>query len=197
LARPKENLSKLTINQLETLTGSHYRAIKKVLSEAGIEPVEMDDNSIYYNPIEALPVIFESQGLRSRKYSPMDDPDEVDEAAMEKLLDPAIQNARLARARTKKVQVETEVMLRKLVPAEDVEKVWTDMIMASRAKLRSLPIRIAPSLVGIKDPIFIEQQIEKEINAALNELKEYDPEHYNDDGSEGDAEMDSSSTTHD
>jgi len=177
MARPKEDLSRVTINQLEKLTGSNYRSITKVLSEAGIEEIANDGNSRFFDPKAALPVIFEAQGFRARKKNlPTEsDPD----ADVEMLLDPAIQSARLSRARTRKVEVEIDILLKKLVPSDDVERVWMGMIMASRTRLKVLGLAIAPRVVGETDQIKIEDIINEEVARALGELKDYDAGQYN------------------
>lgn len=198
MARPKEDLSRVTLNQLEKLTGSNYRTITKLLNEANVQEVANDGNSRYFDPKEALPVIFEAQGHRTRKkhaleFSDFGDGEESPD--VENLLDPAIQSARLSRARTKKVEVEIDVMLKKLVPAEDVERVWMGMISASISRLRVLPIAIAPRLVGETDQIKIEEIIREEIDKIRSELKDYDPDDYSETGQEGDGGMGSEAET--
>lgn len=196
MARPKDDLSRVSINQLATLTGSHYRAITKILSQAGIQELATDGNSRFFDPKEALPAIFEAQGHRARRPS-LESPSTPDPDDIAKLLDPGIQNARLAAARTRKVEIEIEIMLKKYVPAEDVEKVWTDMIMASKAKLRSLGSRVAPRLLGLKDVVRIEEEIEREIYAAMSELKDYEAEQYHAPGEAGDEPMGPTTETDD
>lgn len=192
MARAKIDLSKLSINQLEALTGSTYRSIVKILSEAEISEVSIDDNCRYYDPKKALPAIFEAQGYRTRPRVSELSPD-GDDPAVENLLDPAIQNARLARARTKKVEIENDILLKKLVPAADVEAFWVKMLMASKAKLRALPDKLKTKLVSLTDQTQIEEILETGINEALNELSNYDSSDFGETSHEDYGSMGSSS----
>lgn len=191
MARPKEDLSRVTINQLENLTGSHYRAIVQILSDAGIEEVAADGNARYFETKSALDAIFRDKfGLTEYDENGKKQPKYLDEKS-ENLADPVVQHARLSKYRADKIKIEIDMLMRRLVPAEDVEKVWTDMIMASKAKMRSLATRIAPSLLNQTDVIKIEEKLEREIDDAMKELKDYEPEQYYEVSSNGDGQMDS------
>nr|BFD58902.1 hypothetical protein CKG001_10090 [Bdellovibrio sp. CKG001] len=187
MANPKDDLSRVTINQIEKLTGSNYRRITKILSDAGVQSVGKDGNAIYYDPKKALPAVFESMGYRTRQQSVV--PDDADDSEIAKLLDPQIQNARLAREKTRKLQIEIEILTSKYVLAADVERVWTNIVVAVKARLRAIPSRMAPHLIKKEDPLEIEATLEKEINEALEELSAEDAgELYSDDG-DGDDEI--------
>ncbi|MEN0059591.1 MAG: hypothetical protein AAGB31_12200 [Bdellovibrio sp.] len=181
MANPKDDLSRVTINQIEKLTGSNYRRIVKILSDSGIQSVGKDGNAIYYDPKKALPAVFESMGYRTRQQSPI--PDDVDDEEVAKLLDLQIQNARLAREKTRKLMIEIDILSGKYVLSTDVERVWSNIVIAAKAKLRSIPGRMAPHLIKKEDPIEIEATLDKEINEALEDLSAQDAgELYSDDG---------------
>lgn len=80
------------------------------------------------------------------------------------------QRERLAAAQAEKVEVENRVRRGELVEVEQVGVEWDDLVLAARAKLLSLPTKVAPQLVGRTDPNAIRTILRAEINAALAEL---------------------------
>lgn len=80
------------------------------------------------------------------------------------------QRERLAAAQAEKVEVENRVRRGELVEVEQVGQEWDDLVLNARAKLLSLPSKIAPQLVGRTDPNAIRSIVREEINAALVEL---------------------------
>lgn len=194
MANAKDDLSRVTINQIEKLTGSNYRRITKILSDAGVQSVGKDGNAIYFDPKKALPVVFESMGYRTNQAHRIQD---EDDDALAKLLDPQIQNARLAREKTRKLQIEIDILTGKYVLGSDVERVWSNIVVAVKARLRAIPGRMAPHIIKKEDPLEIEGILEKEINEALEELSAEDAgELYSDDG-DGDDEIRTASETDD
>lgn len=86
-------------------------------------------------------------------------------------------------ARTRKMNADAEIaemelaQLRlKLCNTEDVVKAWADVLNACRAKMLSLPTKIAPIVATEDDAGVIKQVIEDQIYEALNELSNYNPE---------------------
>src|SRR5690606_34800318 len=112
----KEDLAWLTLNQLSQLTGVTYRTIKKRLADAKLEPGHKDGRSSYYDPIRALPIIFEV-GKKSNGEEEICLSDE---------------QAKLARARTEKTMLETEVLKGNLIPSEIVEAGWIEVFSRAR-----------------------------------------------------------------
>ena len=80
------------------------------------------------------------------------------------------QRERLAAAQAEKVESENRVRRGELVEVEQVGVEWDDLVLNARAKLLSLPTKIAPQLVGRTDPNAIRSILRSEINAALIEL---------------------------
>lgn len=191
MAKQKPSLDKLTYNQLQQLTGTSYRKIKSLLEDAEIEPVERDGNSVYFDPKQALPVIFEAQGFRTNQRndfemddSPLDHPD------VNEVLNPAIQSARLSKARTEKTELEIAKLRGELIPLESVVFFVSSMIVAAKSKLRALPDRITENIMGYKDPIDAKIFFRKEIDKALIELRDYDTREFIEShDSEGDEEL--------
>lgn len=85
-------------------------------------------------------------------------------------------------ARTRKMEADAaiaEIELQKaqklLVKAEDVEKVWSTILFAVRAKLLAIPSKAAPILALEKDVAIIKDILDNAVGEALTELAGYDP----------------------
>ena len=85
-------------------------------------------------------------------------------------------------ARTRKMLAEAEIAeieLQKaqklLVRSEDVEKIWSNILFAVRAKLLAIPSRSAPLLALETDVDVIKDILDTAVAEALSELAGYDP----------------------
>lgn len=85
-------------------------------------------------------------------------------------------------ARTRKMEADAaiaEIELMKaqklLVKAEDVEKVWSSILFAVRAKLLAIPSKTAPVLALESDMAVIKDILDNAVAEALGELSGYDP----------------------
>lgn len=83
---------------------------------------------------------------------------------------------RLTTAQAEKTELEVGALLGELHPAASVEAVWSDMIGAFKARIMSIPTKLAPLLAGRKNPNEIQSILKGATNEALQELSEYDPE---------------------
>lgn len=72
--------------------------------------------------------------------------------------------------------MQLKLMQGKLHKSEDVEKVMTNMLASMRAKLLSLPSRVAPSIAGVSDPTEVVTILKDVIYDVLHELADYTPE---------------------
>ena len=72
--------------------------------------------------------------------------------------------------------MQLKLMQGKLHKSEDVEKVMTNMLASMRAKLLSLPSRVAPRVAETSDPTEVMTILQADIYDALHELSEYTPE---------------------
>ena len=84
------------------------------------------------------------------------------------------QRERLAAAQAEKVEAENRVRRGELVEIEQTAQGWDDIVLATRAKLLSLPTKLAPQLVRQSDPNAISRAIADEIDHALAELARED-----------------------
>ena len=159
MANIKDDLFTVSINQLQQLTGSSYRTIKKRLAD--LDPVSAEGNTICYDPKRALPIIY----------------GQADESGF-KLSELEIEKTRFEKARADKTELEVEVIRAKLLPAEVVEQVWCDILARFRARMLVIPTRLATALKNQSDTLTIESEIREKVYEALNELSEYDPSDY-------------------
>jgi phage terminase Nu1 subunit (DNA packaging protein) len=82
------------------------------------------------------------------------------------------QRERLAAAQAEKVEAENLLRRGELVDAQEMIKIWSDVLMAVRSKLLSLPSKIGPQLVNESDTAIIVAKIRAEVYDALAELSE-------------------------
>jgi len=92
-------------------------------------------------------------------------------------LDVTAETARLKKFQADKTELEVEVLKGNLMRGETVKTVWTDFIGACRAKLVALPSVAAPRVSGLSVSE-VESELRDLVYPALEELKEYEPDHY-------------------
>lgn len=174
MSRQLIDLSRMTINQMSEITGSSFRTIKKRL--AGLESVKTEGRQVFFETQKALRLIYLSNEAK-----------EGSDIELE-LLDPQLQKARLDKARTEKVELEIDVLKGNLIPADQVERAWSDLIIAFRAKILSLHSKISPQLASLKTIPEIELKLKTELREALSELSNTDPSYKKESDDEDDAE---------
>ena len=75
-------------------------------------------------------------------------------------------------------ELKLQTMRGELHKSEDVERVMMDMLASVRAKLLSMPTKLAPILVSRSVIDFVRNTINREVMEALNELKDYNPKEF-------------------
>lgn len=85
------------------------------------------------------------------------------------------ERARLTRAKADMAEMQAAILKGTVHEAKAVESVWTDHLLACRAKLLSMPKKLAPRIHGVVKLTSIETEIDAAITEALNELAAYDP----------------------
>lgn len=150
MSRVKEDLRRVSLNQLCTLTGKTSRTIKKYLAD--LTPQE-ESGILYYNPVDALPLIY---GLNSGNK-----------------VDPWKEKARYDQLRADKVSLEIEILRENLIPADRVESAWQKIVGIIRSRFLTLPSRVSPRVLGITEPAEVERLLKAEVYDALTELSGY------------------------
>lgn len=166
----KEDLTRLSLNQLCELTGKTFRTVKKKLEE--MEPSEKDGRTLYYESKEALRLIYWEPYSGIPKGGADGSPEDPN------LLDPVYQRARKERAQANKIEIEVQVLRSELIPSEVVEQTWSAMVAAFRARVLAIPSRAAASVLTRRTPADARDFLKKMIDECLNELAAYDPKQY-------------------
>lgn len=81
---------------------------------------------------------------------------------------------RQANAQADKTEMENAVRRGELADVRDVARTWGDLVMACRAKLLSLPMKLAPQLINVADPAVIASRLRADVEIALAELADGD-----------------------
>jgi phage terminase Nu1 subunit (DNA packaging protein) len=77
---------------------------------------------------------------------------------------------RLASAQADKHEMENALRRGELADVKDVQREWSDMVLACRSKLLTLPTKLAPQVTNVADAAIIAARLRAEIGAALLEL---------------------------
>lgn len=76
-----------------------------------------------------------------------------------------------------KSELELKLLKEQLHDAKDVEILMSDMILTVKSRLQALPVRMATQLEN-ESARFIEKKLSDEINAVLDALSRYSPNHF-------------------
>lgn len=158
MANQKDDLSRLTLSQLGALTGKTFRTVKARLEK--LEPVEKTKAALFYDPKQALPLIFSEEKKAGSSAVGLSDIN------------------RLNRAKAEKTELEVEELRKTLIPAKTVERVWSELVSNFRGRMLSLPSRLGSQLMGVTDQREIEIAARGMVFESLNELAEYDASQY-------------------
>jgi phage terminase Nu1 subunit (DNA packaging protein) len=84
------------------------------------------------------------------------------------------ERARLVRAQAARAELEVEQRKGLLLPVIDVLHSWEQLVDAFRARLLSLPMRLAPRLVAMNESRTIQTALTASVREALQELSRFD-----------------------
>lgn len=76
--------------------------------------------------------------------------------------------------RKRKTELQVRKMENQLHSSEDVAYFWNTMVLATKSRITSIPVKVAPLLVGIEDRKEVQSILKREIADALNEIADYD-----------------------
>ena len=147
-------MTAIPIADYAMLTGKNRGTIAKLLRDAGYQHGER--GAKLYESKDALPIIY--------AVASADD------------LDLQQERARVSFHQANKAALEEKTLAGELAVMSEVEAEWTERTAAARAKLLSLPIKLAGALHGIEDKNQIKDAALLIIHEALQELSEYDIE---------------------
>ena len=86
--------------------------------------------------------------------------------------DYATHRARLTKAKADMAEMEREQMANRLIPADDVEKAWSDVISNMRLKVLAIPTNAAADTQAATNLAEAKQILKDKVNDALAELAE-------------------------
>jgi phage terminase Nu1 subunit (DNA packaging protein) len=86
--------------------------------------------------------------------------------------DYATHRARLTKAKADMAEMEREQMAARLLPANDVEKAWTDVVANMRTKVLAIPTNAAADTQAARNLVEAKQVLKEKVNDALAELAE-------------------------
>lgn len=89
-------------------------------------------------------------------------------------LDGGREMALWTRAKREKTEIEVKIIKGQLHRSADVERVMNDMLGAFRARLLSLPTKMAPQIVGKDEIPIIKNLLKEAVYEIMNELSDYD-----------------------
>jgi len=85
------------------------------------------------------------------------------------------EKARLAKEQADKYELDNAERRGDLVSLEAIQTEYIDMVMSFRAKILSMPSKLAGAMVGETDFKKIRGEMERELHEALDELSAYNP----------------------
>ncbi|WP_338842038.1 hypothetical protein [Paenibacillus glucanolyticus] len=95
------------------------------------------------------------------------------------------------RIKKEKAALELAEMQGELHRSADVEAVMNDMLGAFRQRIRAIPMRLAPELIGQGELNVIKGRLTAALDEALAELADYDPEFFRQERARNDSDGDS------
>lgn len=141
----------VNLQALEALTGITFKTLKKRLAAHKVKPKENSAKGNFYDPHEAFPALYKpADGLGSAS-------------------DLATEQARLAKARTEKTQIETERMMGTLVDKDVWCKEWSVLLVEFKDKLLAAPLKLVTQLKG-KTTEEMYEILVKNMKEILNDL---------------------------
>ena len=123
---------------------------------------------------QTFPVLERGRGRGGSKYETQDVIKWMQSRQVENLIGDKIDieeaKRRKLAAEAELAEVELQTVQGKLIPAEQIEKEWAEMIMNCRAKLLSIPAKVSPEVYAADDLTTVKVLLKQALNEALNEL---------------------------
>lgn len=79
---------------------------------------------------------------------------------------------RLLSAKADLQELDLASQRRELVSIADVEKEMTDLVITTKARILTVPARVAPEILGEQSRVMVQAKIEKSLKEALSHLAE-------------------------
>ena len=138
----KQDMSKLSINQLSQITGKAYNTVKRLL--AGLDPAGKDGRTLYYLTADALARIYGAKGECEKE--------------------------RLDRVRADKVTFDLSVSRGEYLLLDDVEALLIEGAATFAGQKRSMGSRLAGKLASMTNPKAILKLLNAENDRILESV---------------------------
>jgi terminase small subunit / prophage DNA-packing protein len=123
---------------------------------------------------QTFPVVERGRGRAGNKYETSDVIHWINRRAVDNLVGDKIDieeaKRRKIAAEAALAEVELAITQGKLIPADQIEKAWSEMIMACRSKLLSIPTKASPEVFAAENLTEVKVILKQSINEAINEL---------------------------
>jgi phage terminase Nu1 subunit (DNA packaging protein) len=123
---------------------------------------------------QTFPVLERGRGRAGSKYETQDVITWMQTRQVENLIGDKIDieeaKRRKMAAEASLAEVELETVQGKLIPADQIEKEWSELIMNCRAKLLSIPSKVSPEIFAADDLTTVKVLLKQALQEALNEL---------------------------
>ena len=138
----------LSIAEIEKISGFSYKTIKKRLEN--LAPIRRKGNSIFYESRDAIPLLFKAES--------------------EGRLNLDQERAKLAKAQTEKVELESSKLKGTLVDANELAEAFKKEIIAAKAKLLRIPKTLGAQYPTIESSLHLEDFATDLIHESLAEI---------------------------
>jgi len=166
-AQKIKNVDQVTVSSsvLADLFGLTDRRIRQLENEGIIKKIARGRYSLQENIKSYINFIKANADLKEKK--PSENKVDYDE-----------EHALLEQTKRKKLELELAAMRGTMHHSEDVERVMMDMLANFKAKILSIPSKLAPNLMTFKSDADIQEYLLENMIEALEELSEYNPKDF-------------------
>lgn len=152
-----DDLEPWAIARIAKVFGVDRMALIKRIGEAKLEPTKKTNFATYYYPRDIVAML-----MASREGAKADA--ELKGA-----------EARYKEARAKQAELKLKAFERELVPADEVIRALSDLLVNVRRKLLAVPSKVAPRMVKAKTPELAMALLKTEVSLALEDLSNTEP----------------------
>ena len=169
-----KNLQKVEI--IAKLFQVTVRRIQQLTQEGVLQTIEITENNRKVRRYDLMPTIQAYIKYLSDKAYGRDQKESVSNKEEEKLQ----AEVEIKKAKAKIAQLELDELEGRMHSAEDVESMTTDLCLAVRSALLSMPGQLAIDVAEVTDAAEISEIIKSTVNDILDELSryEYNPDEY-------------------
>lgn len=153
------------------MLGISERHVRRLVNEGILTRIKNGQYDLVECGQRYIKHITEREKMRSSK---------KDELETEKLAEQVLHE----RAKRQKAEIIVAELEGTMHSAADIERLWSWTVTAFKSRIRALPLKVAPLIQHTTDLGEINTILQREIDEALKELSDYDPEKFHKNGEE-------------